>query len=502
MKRTLLTAAVAVTATLLSTVSVSGIARRSADAATATTWDLNAYGPSSSDNVVLKWNQQLLDTITANAPRTGPTITSRALGVVQTAVYDAWAAYDGVAKRTQASTVTRQPAAARTPENKSKAISFAAYTALNDLFPNETYGRKAKYDEQMTALYGAGFASDTSTPATIGRTAAQAVLAYRHNDGSNQLTGYNDTTGYTPKNTWDKINDPWHWQPLCVPLPDAGATTCPGAVQKPLHPQWGNVKPFGALLPSQYQVTGPPKNANGTYSTADVETALQDTANLDDTKKAQAEYWADGPGSVFPPGHDMIFAGAFCRRMNNSLDTDVKFLFTLGNAMMDAGYAAWYQKYKYDFVRPITAIRAQKKDQLVNSWLGPDKGYGMVKGQDWRPYQATNVVTPAFPEYVSGHSTFSGAGATILAQFTGSDAFNASVTIPAGISKIEANTPKTAVTLTWPTFSAAANEAGWSRRYGGIHFYTGDQHGRALGRQVALYTWAKAQDYFAGRTGS
>src|SRR3954471_21426399 len=69
MKRTLLTAAVAVTATLLSTVSVSGIARTSADAATAT-WDLNAYGPQPSDNVVLKWNQQLLDTITANAPKT------------------------------------------------------------------------------------------------------------------------------------------------------------------------------------------------------------------------------------------------------------------------------------------------------------------------------------------------------------------------------------------------------------------------------------------------
>src|SRR3954462_13624503 len=126
MKRTLLTAAVAVTATLLSTVSVSGIARTSADAATAT-WDLNAYGPQPSDNVVLKWNQQLLDTITANAPKTGPTITSRALGVVQTAVYDAWAAYDGVAKRTQPSAVQRQPAAARTLENKSKAISYAAY---------------------------------------------------------------------------------------------------------------------------------------------------------------------------------------------------------------------------------------------------------------------------------------------------------------------------------------------------------------------------------------
>ena len=99
------------------------------------------------------------------------------------------------------------------------------------------------------------------------------------------------------------------------------------------------------------------------------------------------------------------------------------------------------QKYKYDFVRPITAIREQYKNQYINSWLGPNKGYGMVLGQNWIPYQALNVVTPAFPEYVSGHSTFTAAGATMLAAFTGSDTFGVTVTVPADSSKFESSTP-------------------------------------------------------------
>jgi hypothetical protein len=107
-------------------------------------------------------------------------------------------------------------------------------------------------------------------------------------------------------------------------------------------------------------------------------------------------------------------------------------------------------------------------------------------------------VTPPFPEYVSGHSTFSGAGATILSSFFG-EAFGAYVVIPKGWSSFEANTPAAPVTLSWPTFTSAADEAGWSRRYGGIHFYTGDNHGRALGRQVAQYVYSNAQNYIQGR---
>jgi hypothetical protein len=109
------------------------------------------------------------------------------------------------------------------------------------------------------------------------------------------------------------------------------------------------------------------------------------------------------------------------------------------------------------------------------------------------------VVTPPFPEYISGHSTFSAAGAEILKSFTGSDQFGASFTQPAGTSRVEPGlVPKNDVALKWETFTQAADEAGISRRYGGIHFENGDLNGRAAGRLVGAQAWRKAQTYFDG----
>jgi hypothetical protein len=126
----------------------------------------------------------------------------------------------------------------------------------------------------------------------------------------------------------------------------------------------------------------------------------------------------------------------------------------------------------------------------------------MVPAERWIPYQALNVVTPPFPEYVSGHSTFSAAGNIILQAYTTSDVFNGYVTIPANSSKIEAGVPAAPVTLSWPTFTAAADEAGLSRRYGGIHFYSGDYHARMLGNLLGRGAYSKAQSYIQGKIGS
>jgi vanadium-dependent haloperoxidase-like protein len=134
----------------------------------------------------------------------------------------------------------------------------------------------------------------------------------------------------------------------------------------------------------------------------------------------------------------------------------------------------------------------------VLSWLGPDKGWGMVDGSQWRPYQHVTVLTPAFPEYVSGHSTFSSAGTKILQNFTGGDTFNAYVTVEKGSSKFEANTPAMDIRFQWPTFTSSLDDAGLSRRLGGIHFISGDAHGRALGTQIGNFDWAKAQQYING----
>jgi hypothetical protein len=523
-KATLVVAAL-VAATLV-TVSTD---ERPAGAAAGGSWTIDTYGaPRSTDNVILTWNEQLLNTIRANPGPTGPTITARALAVLNTAIYDTWAAYDPTAKGTRSESQggpAQQPSADNTVANKSQAISYAAYRTLNDLFPDGTFHRKAIFDQQLADL---NYPGTSTTPVQVGNQAADAVLAFRHTDGSNQLgtPAYSDTTGYLPRNTWDTMPEPWRWQPLCVlnaagvaagmsPVPSATSCLPPPdgtlgqyyVIQKPLTPQWQNVTPFSDLdpvthFPSQgpvvFQLPGPPKNADGSYSTTDVSTALTDTANLSDISKVKAEYWADGPKTEFPPGHMVAFAQALSRMRGDSLDQDAKLFFAMGNALMDASISAWAAKYEYDFVRPTTAIRTQYKDKLVTSWLGPNKGYGKVLGQNWQPYQALTVVTPGFPEYVSGHSTFSAAGRTVLAAFFGTDNFNAKVTIKAGSSKIEANTPAKDVVLSWKTLTAAADEAGWSRRYGGIHFQSGDEHGRTLGKVLGYNVWTKAQTYFDG----
>ena len=124
----------------------------------------------------------------------------------------------------------------------------------------------------------------------------------------------------------------------------------------------------------------------------------------------------------------------------------------------------------------------------------------MIDGATWFPYQPKWFPTPPFPEYSSGHSTFSAAGAEVLRLFTGSDRFGTSVTFSAGSSRTEPGTvPATDLTLGWGTFSAAADQAGLSRRYGGIHFEQGDVEARHAGRLVAQQAWAKAETYFNGR---
>jgi hypothetical protein len=85
------------------------------------------------------------------------------------------------------------------------------------------------------------------------------------------------------------------------------------------------------------------------------------------------------------------------RKRGDSLNDDVKLFFALGNAVMDASIAAWAWKFKIDYVRPITGIREYFRGQAIVSWLGPYRGYGPVKGENWIPYQEPTVVTRRSP---------------------------------------------------------------------------------------------------------
>jgi hypothetical protein len=252
--------------------------------------------------------------------------------------------------------------------------------------------------------------------------------------------------------------------------------------------------PFALQDGWELRPEGPRRHPGRSYL-FQAEEILADSAGLTDEHKAIAEYWADGPGSETPPGHWCLHAQTVSARDGHGLDEDVKLFFALSGALLDAGIACWDAKRAYDSVRPITAVHFLFAGQEVVAWGGPGQGPRRIKGEDWRPYLAT----PPFGEHPSGHSTFSAAAAAVLARFTGSDRFGGGVTIAAGSSRVEAGTPAADVVLSWPTFSDAAEEAGRSRRYGGIHFQDADLVGRALGAMVGARVWEAAAELFAGR---
>jgi hypothetical protein len=473
-----------------------------------------ALGVNQDANVVIRWNNAALQGVRDS--KIGPPMVSRALAIVHTAIFDAWAAYDAFAVGTRLGGSLRRPAAERSLANKNAAISFAAYRAAVDLFPGD---RASVFDPLMAALgYDPGDNStDVSKPSGIGNVASAAVLAFRHDDGANQLgdepggipgVPYSDYTGYTPVNApmdtrvaFDPatVHDPNRWQPLRY-VDGTGTLVTPGFVGA----QWQRVTPFAMTSSDELRSpTGPATFGTVAYQ-QQCQQLIDFSAALTDAQKMIAEYWADGPHSELPPGHWNLFAQQVYHRdrtgnSEHDLDQAVKLFFALTNAIFDAGICAWDNKRAYDSVRPITAIRVAFQGQPILAWGGPGQGTKTILGEQWFPYQPTTFPTPPFPEYSSGHSNFSAAGAEILRQFTGSDRFNGSVTFTAGSSRVEPGlTPANDLTLAWPTFTDAADQAGISRRYGGIHFQQGDLDARTTGRQAAQGCWLKAQTYFNG----
>lgn len=465
----------------------------------------NAARSAQQPNVAVQWDNATLQGI--RDAKLGAPMVARALAIVHTCMYDAWAAYDEKAIGTQLQGVLRRPASERTLANKERAISYAAYRALVDVLPVDT---NSVYTPLMKQL---GYdpsdnSADIETPTGIGNVACVAVLEHRHHDKANQLGDlaqgpYSDWTGYVPVNTPSPVparaapSDPNHWQPLTYVNSTGDLVT-----QRFVGAQWSEVVPFAMSKGDEFRPLLRPFGP-AVYGTAEYQQQAEElvtiSARLTDREKMISEYWSDGPNSEQPPGHWALFAQWVSARDHHSLDDDVKMFFALTNAMFDAGIAAWDAKRAYDSVRPVTAISLLFHGKKIRAWGGPGKGTVEMDGSQWIPYQAATFPTPPFPEFVSGHSTYSAAAATILALWTGSEHFGNSVTFAPGSSKIEPGiTPARPVVLSWNTFSDAADEAGMSRRYGGIHFEAADLAGRTLGRAVAAKVWARSLGYFGG----
>lgn len=288
------------------------------------------------------------------------------------------------------------------------------------------------------------------------------------------------------------LKDPGRWQPLTY-TDENNKVVTPDFV----CPHWGKVVPFALTSGDQLRSsTSPAKPGTDQYK-KQAQELIDLSAGLTEQQKVMVHYWAEEP----PPRLWNQFAQFVSRRDGHGADlkgtaADVKMFFALSNAILDAGIAGWDNKAHFDYIRPISAIRSLFLGQKIKAWGGPGKGTQEINGEDWLPYGPATFRTPPFAEYTSGHSVFSTAGAEILKRFTGSDTFGHSVTVKAGNGGYEPGVPAADLTLSWSSFTIAADEAAMSRRYGGYHFEQGDVDGRLLGRNVAGAVWVKAQSLF------
>ncbi|HEX7861430.1 MAG TPA: vanadium-dependent haloperoxidase [Verrucomicrobiae bacterium] len=278
-----------------------------------------------------------------------------------------------------------------------------------------------------------------------------------------------------------------------------------------------------------------------------------------DFTRALTEFWADGPSSETPPGHWNSIANHVSDELTtfriggtgpqvDRLEWDVKMYFALNAALHDAGCAAWSVKRHYNGWRPIGPIRycgglGQSSNpelpsyhinglplvpdliELVTeetvasgrhtgltpgkiavlSWPGQPEdpatetsGVRWLNAENWMTYQKKTFVTPGFPGYISGHSTFSRAAAEAMTGFTGSKWFPnglGSYTLPSLVNEAGPSAP---VTLQWASYYDAADQVGLSRIWGGIHPPADDAAGRLVGSEVGISAWNLAKKFFDG----
>lgn len=451
------------------------------------------------DNIAFKWGEIALEATARDTEKFNPrpTITSRYLGLIFVAIFDAWSRYDAKAETVYFTNVARRPDNEQNLKNKEIAISYAALRTMIEYY----YSDKEYFEAEMKKMGYDPYdvSEDPGSPIGIGNLAAKATIEARKNDGSNQYgdepgsngVPYFNYTGYNPVNSPDQNIDPNKWQPKYFSDGNGGkfAPSC-------LTPFWQLVKPITMDSASQYR-PGPPPMIGSDQLEKEVKEVIELQAGLTDEQKALVEFMRDGPKSVQQAGHWLKFAQDVSVRDENTLDQDVKMYFLNQITAMDAFIASWESKMYYDYARPYALVHKYYEDQKINAWGGEGKGMMEILGQEWRPYSPETFLCPPFPSYVSGHSTISGACAEALRLWTGKDTFGTEVELVAGALTEPDNLGKK-VKLKFPTFTETANMAGISRVLGGYHIQSDNVAGLELGRKVAHKAWEFYQAHVNG----
>jgi hypothetical protein len=382
-------------------------------------------------DVVSSWNTAALDVI--RFQRTSPPGASRMLAMVHTAMYDA----------INAITRTHEPYFVQSAVPPSASLEAAASAAGHDVLVGLVPALSATFDAlHDEILDGIEDSPHKTRGEAWGASVAARILEWRRHDGA-------DATVDPPVAT-----EPGDWRPT------------PPMFLPYLLPQWGFVTPFALEHAADFRPPGPPSLDSARWAddyneVKDLGAALSSTRTPEQTLIAQ--FWADGAGTETPVGHWNSIARAVTGEFGTPLEEKARLFALLNVALADAAICAWDAKTAYFFWRPVTAIRNGDLDDNDETTADPA----------WTSF----IPTPPFPDYVSGHSTFSGAAATVLALFFGTNeiAFTATSDFLPG------------VTRDFDRFTDAAAEAALSRLYGGIHYRSANEDGLRAG--VSIGAW-------------
>jgi hypothetical protein len=421
-----------------------------------------------SADVVLEWNALALDalkndSLLAHPRQNNPASASRALAIVQGAVFDAVNSIDR----------SYQPYLMEVNAPADASITAAAAQAAHDtlvvLFPEY----KPVLDTALARdLFRGGSLWSVIEGVVVGHTVAVGMMAARSHDGSDVMMN------------WPVGTQPGQWQP--DPLHPS---------QSAWGPDWGAVTPFAMPNVARFHLPPPPPLTSQAYADAynEVKSLGGDGVTTPTVRTPEQTeigiFWGyDGsPGLGTPPRLYNQIAETLAVQMHNTVIANARFFALVNLAMADAGIAAWAAKYEYDFWRPVTAIRAGDTDGNPSTVADPT----------WAPLGApedngggTNF-TPPFPAYPSGHATFGGALFRMMADFFGTDDIHFTIGSDEfnGVTVDQSGKVRPYLTRSFDSFSQAAEENGQSRIYLGIHWRFDKVEGIRLGDRIADYVF-------------
>ncbi len=422
------------------------------------------HGDPLNRDAVLDWNAVALDAVAEDysgdagpTDQPGATRVSRALAIVHAAIFDA---VNSIARRYEPYSVRRRAPGA----SIDAAVATAAHRTLTALYPSQAWMIDDRLDEYLAEIPESHAKEDGRA---LGSTVASKILAEREYDGAEE------PMDYAPRLAPGRHRvDPLY--------PDQGYLT----------PEWGDVKPFAIASGDEFRSPPPPPLSSLAYALSFYELLALggDGANTPTLRTPEQTvvgiFWSydDAPRIGVPPRFYNQIARVLAVQEGNSEIDNARYFALVNIALADAGIATWETKYYYDFWRPIVGIRHADRDG--NPFTIADRRWTPVgsPGSNQGPAR----MTPAFPAYVSGHSSFGSAMFQVLTRYYGTDRMNFCIISDEfnGITTDAQGNVRPEIDRCYSSFSQASQENASSRIYLGVHWRFDAVAGIRLGKEV------------------